>query len=75
MRGRTWTESHTATLHRLAGRVPDRDIGKLTGHCAETVARHRRWLGLKAHATRANWTRRDWLLHDAAGLSMVRCSA
>ena len=70
MRGAPWTESHTATLHKLAGRVPDAEIGRITGHCAETVARYRRAFGLKAHAPRANWTRRDWLLHDAAGLTL-----
>lgn len=68
MRGTPWTESHTATLHRLAGRVPDREIGKITGHCERTVRDRRNDAGLPAYAPRPKWTRRDWLLNSAAGL-------
>jgi hypothetical protein len=66
--GRAWTSSDTQTLERMQGR-PDREIAQATGHCRETVARHRRAMDLKAYGARKAWTRRDWLLHDAAGLS------
>lgn len=68
--GHTWTESHTATLHKLAGRVPDAEIGKITGHCERTVRDHRIARHLPAyHPKRAGWSRRDYLLSGAAGLT------
>jgi CO/xanthine dehydrogenase Mo-binding subunit len=76
MNGRPWLPAHTATLTRMRGRPID-EIAAETGHCRETVARHLRAMGWKSYTPRKQWTRRDWLLHDAAGLSMpvVGCGA
>lgn len=67
-RGRAWTPSDTATLQRMAGRVPDADIASVTGHCERTIRDHRNAAGLPAYAHRPKWTRRDYLLAGAAGL-------
>jgi len=67
MNGRSWTSDDTATLERMKGR-PDAEIAKATGCTLRQVQDHRRTLGLKAFTLRQRWTRRDWLLHDAAGL-------
>lgn len=67
MNGRPWTPDHTDTLKRMAGR-PDSEIAEATGHAVRTVREHRRALGICAYQGRAHWTRRDWLLADAAGL-------
>lgn len=69
MRGRAWTPDDTSTLERMAGR-PDAEIAKATGHCRETVARHRRAMDRPAYGARRAWSRRDWMLHDAAGLTL-----
>jgi hypothetical protein len=53
----------------MAGR-PDDEVAAVTGHCKETVARHRRAMDRKAYGARKDWTRRDWLLRDAAGLTL-----
>lgn len=67
MNGRPWSADDTATLRRMQGR-PDREIAEATGASVRTVREHRRALGIAAHVGRAHWTRRDWLLADAAGL-------
>lgn len=67
MRGTPWLPSHTATLERMAGR-PDREIAEATGHAVVTVKKRRLALGVRGYRKRTGWTRRDWLLHDAAGL-------
>lgn len=67
MNGRPWTADDTATLERMEGR-PDSEIAGATGFSIRTVREHRRALGIRAHQNRAHWTRRDWLLADAAGL-------
>lgn len=69
MNGRPWSTADTETLERMQGR-PDREVAQVTGHCAETIARHRRAMDRKAYGARSTWTRRDWLLYDAAGLSL-----
>lgn len=52
-----------------AGKLSDAEIARLTGHTRETVCRYRNAAGLEAyHADRRNWTRRQRLLHDAAGV-------
>ncbi len=67
MNGKIWTGEDTATLKRMAGR-PDSEIAATTGHAVRTIREHRRALGICAYQGRAHWTRRDWLLADAAGL-------
>lgn len=67
MRGKPWLPEHTETLERMQGRA-DADIARATGHSVRTVRDWRRARGLRAFAGRENWTRRDWLLADAAGL-------
>jgi len=51
----------------MAGR-PDAEIADATKFSIRTVREHRRALGISAFQGRAHWTRRDWLLADAAGL-------
>lgn len=65
--GKPWTQEDTATLERMAGR-PDREIATATGHAIRTVRDRRQARGIRAHVGRGHWTRRDWLLSDAAGL-------
>lgn len=65
--GREWTVDDTATLERMAGR-PDREIAEALGRAIRTVREHRRARGIAAFVGRSHWTRRDWLLNDAAGL-------
>lgn len=67
MNGKPWSPADTATLERMQGR-PDREIALKTGHSIRTVRDRRQALGIKAHVGRSHWSRRDWLLHDAAGL-------
>lgn len=67
MNGRTWTKDCTETLKRMAGR-PDSEIAGATGFSVRTVREYRRALGICAYQNRAHWSRRDWLLADAAGL-------
>jgi hypothetical protein len=62
-----WTDEATATLKRMAGR-PDSEIASATGFSVRTVREYRRALGICAFQNRGHWTRRDWLLADAAGL-------
>lgn len=64
---RRWTEDDTATMERMAGQ-PDAKIAEATGHSIHTVRDRRRAKGIPAFQGRAHWTRRDWLLADAAGL-------
>lgn len=64
---RTWTPDDTAILKRMAGR-PDAEIACATKFSVRTVQEHRRALGMRAFNQRVGWSRRDWLLHDAAGL-------
>jgi hypothetical protein len=65
--GKPWSTSDTATLERMQGR-PDREIAEATGHAVVTVKKRRADLGIAGYRKREGWTRRDWLLHDAAGL-------
>jgi len=65
MNGNKWTEEAQAMIER---RVPDAEIVKQTGCALRTVQEHRRALGLRAFNQREGWSRRAWLLHDAAGL-------
>lgn len=65
--GKPWTEADTATLERMAGR-PDAEIAAAVGRSLRQVQDHRRARGIKAFVQRLGWSRRDWLLHDAAGL-------
>ena len=67
-KGRTpWLAEHTETLKAMAGK-PDAEIAGITGHSVRAIRERRRALGINAFPGRANWTRRDWLLADAAGL-------
>jgi hypothetical protein len=69
MNGKSWTQEHTEILERIAGRVPDADIARLTGHCERTIRDHRAALRIPAfHPKRTGWSRRDYLLAGAAGL-------
>ncbi len=65
--GKLWTPADDATLKRMEGR-PDADIAQTTGHSIPTIRARRRAAGIHAFPGRAHWTRRDWLLNDAAGL-------
>lgn len=65
--GKPWTAEHTATLERMVGR-PDAEIAEATGHAIRTIRERRRAAGIKAFVGRAHWTRKDWLMNDAAGL-------
>lgn len=56
----------------VESRVPDAEIARRTGHAIKTVQDHRRALGFRPFNQRRNWTRRDWLLADAAGLDFSR---
>jgi len=67
MNGKPWTAADTVTLERMAGR-PDAQIAETTGHSVPTIRERRRALGLRPCQHRAHWTRRDWLMADAAGL-------
>lgn len=62
--GRPWLPSHTAILERMAGKIPDAEIGRMTGHCEITVRKRRADLGLTAYRPR----NRQWLLNTASGL-------
>ena len=64
---RPWSQSDSETLKRMQGR-PDSEIANATGFSIRTVREYRRALGICAHQNRAHWSRRDWLLADAAGL-------
>jgi len=66
--GRPWTEEHTAILRRDGGRVPDAKIAEATGHSVITVRKRRDAMGIPGCVARSKWSRRDWLLHSAAGL-------
>jgi hypothetical protein len=62
-----WTAAHTDIMERMQGR-PIAEIANATGHAIPTVKAHLRDAGIRSFRGRATWTRRDWLLHDAAGL-------
>lgn len=64
---RKWGPDQAATLQRMEGQ-PDAEIAKEAGFSIRTVREYRRAQGIRAHIGRANWSRRDWLLADAAGL-------
>ena len=68
MNGTPFTPSHADTLKRMAGKVPDAKIAALTGHSERTIRAQRNAMMLPAYQNRPKWTRRDWLLHSAAGL-------
>lgn len=67
MTNRTWSPEDTQILERMQGR-PDREIAAAIGCAVPTVKKRRLAAGIAGFRGRANWTRRDWLLHDAAGL-------
>lgn len=67
MTRRPWSPSDSETLKRMRGR-PDSEIANATGFSIRTVREYRRALGFCAFPGRAEWTRKDWLLADAAGL-------
>lgn len=56
----------------VESRVPDAEIARQTGCALKTVQDHRRALGFKPFNQRQGWSRRDWLMHDAAGLDFLR---
>lgn len=62
-----WLQEHTDMLERMRGR-PFAEIAKATGHSIPTVKARAAAAGIKGYRGRESWTRRDWLLHDAAGL-------
>lgn len=67
--GRAWSPEAQAMVE---SRVPDAEIARLTGCALKTVQDHRRALGFKPFNQRQGWSRRDWLMHDAAGLDFLR---
>lgn len=64
-----WTEEAQSLVE---SRVPDAEVARLTGCAVKTVQDHRRALGFKPFNQRQGWSRRDWLMHDAAGLDFPR---
>ena len=66
LNGRPWTPEAQAMVE---SRVPDAEVARLTGCALKTVQDHRRALGFKPFNQRQGWSRRDWLMHDAAGLT------
>lgn len=66
---RPWTPEAQDMIER---RVPDAEIARATGCALKTVQDHRRALGFKPFNQRQTWSRRDWLMHDAAGLDFLR---
>lgn len=68
MNGTPFTPSHADTLRRMAGKVPDAMIAAITGHSERTIRDQRNAMMLPAYQNRPTWTRRDYLLHSAAGL-------
>lgn len=62
-----WTSADTATLERMQGR-PDREIALALDRTVKAIRHQRQGMGIKAQPHRANWTRREWLLADSAGL-------
>ena len=69
MTRRPWSQEAQEMIER---RVPDAEIARATGCALKTVQDHRRALGWKPYNQRQNWTRRDWLMRDAAGLDFLR---
>lgn len=71
MNGSPWVpEKHDIILKGWAGRITDKEIGTITGHSERTVCKRRNELNLPAfHPQRIGWSRRDYLLASAAGLS------
>lgn len=68
-RGRPWTADDSARLRRMAqAGYSDGEIAREIACSIATVRDHRRAQGIRAHQNRSGWTRRDWLLADAAGL-------
>jgi hypothetical protein len=67
MNGREWGKEHTERMIQNLGRS-DAFIAGLLGFAEITVRKRRGALGLKAYGQRKGWTRRQWLMHDAAGL-------
>ena len=65
--GRPWTQSDTDTLERMQGRS-FREIAKAMKRPLSTVKAHAQARGIKGYGSRAHWTRKDWLMADAAGL-------
>lgn len=65
-----WTPKDDEIMRTNAGRISDAEIGKMTGHARETVARHRGDAGLPAYHP----TRRQQLMLDAAGGSLCERS-
>lgn len=62
-------DKHDPVLRGWAGRITDKEIGTITGHCAKVIGEQRKRLNLPAyHPQRAGWSRRDYLLASAAGL-------
>ena len=66
LNGGPWTPEAQAMVE---SRVPDAEVARLTGCALKTVQDHRRALGFKPFNQRQGWSRRDWLMHDAAGLT------
>jgi len=52
--GKPWTDEHTATLRRMAGKYTDKEIAGQTGHRPITVFYRRKALGLPC------CRRKDW---------------
>ncbi len=68
LRGTPWLSEHTELLKAWAETRTDGQIAQMTGHSTVTVRVRRNALGL-GHPKRQgmNWTRLQWLQHDAAG--------
>ena len=64
--GKPWLPEHTATLTRMAGKVPDSVIAEKTGHKAVTVFYRRKALDLPAYRSRKGRLMADaaWVFDD-----------
>ncbi len=70
--GTPWLpDKHDPVLKAWAGKISDAELGTITGHSGCTIRERRALLGLPAyHPKRSGWSRRDYLLADAAGLPL-----
>lgn len=71
--GRPWLPHETAALERMQGR-PLAEIARVLRRPIATVKARNAALGFKTFRGRKDWTRRDWLMADAAGLDFATTS-
>ncbi len=70
MNGKAWSDEAQAVLERESGKLPAEDIARKIGFSVRTVQERQRLGGLPRYVHSRTWTRRDWLLASAAGLTI-----